>query len=64
MEKISLAELKEIIVSHLKKELDIMEMMLTLDGSETKEFCEWYINHPYKKGIKEIQELVKRGKRD
>jgi hypothetical protein len=62
--KLTLDELKTITIEHMKKELDIMEMMLTINVNDTKEFYKWYINHPYCRGIREIQELVKRGKRN
>jgi hypothetical protein len=44
----------------MKKELDIMEMTFRLDAQDVQAFNEWYINHPYGRGIREIQELVRR----
>ncbi|MDR4491607.1 MAG: hypothetical protein R2685_12015 [Candidatus Nitrosocosmicus sp.] len=60
--KTTLEELKEITRQHMKKELDIMEMMFYLKDNEVNDFYQWYINHPYCKGIREIQEFVKQRK--
>lgn len=59
MEKVTLEELKEITKKHMMKELDIMEMMFKLDNDEVEDFYQWYINHPYCKGIRDIQQLVR-----
>jgi hypothetical protein len=59
--KPSLEEFKKIVGLHMKKELDIMEMMYYLDTKDAVAFKEWYINSPYCKGIRELQELVRRG---
>ncbi len=58
----TLEELKQFTIQHMKKELDIMEMMLQLNNDHAQEFHKWYINYPYCKGIRKIQDLVKRGK--
>ena len=56
--KTSIEELKRIVESHMRKELDIMEMTLNLDKNDIEEFHRWYISHPYSKGIKELQDRV------
>lgn len=60
----TLEEIKQITIQHMKKELDIMEIMFQLDNDHAQEFHKWYINHPYCKGIREIQDLVKRGNKN
>jgi glutamyl-tRNA reductase len=55
-------ELKTITEKHLSNELDIMEMILGLDEKHIEEFYRWYINHPYRKGIGEIKEIVRQAK--
>lgn len=60
MTSVSLSKLKEIVKGHMKKELNIMEMILHKDKDSVHEFTEWYIAHPYSKGIKELQEIVGR----
>ena len=45
----------------MKKELNIMEMMLPLNNTHAQEFHKQYINNPYCKGIWELHELVNRG---
>ena len=60
MTKITLKELKDITVTHMKKELDIMESMFDLNEKDIKEYYSWYINHPYCIGIRELQEYVRR----
>jgi hypothetical protein len=47
----------------MKKELDIFEIMLYLDKEDLEQFYEWYITHPYCKGIRDIHEFV-RGQSD
>ena len=58
--KITLKELKDITITHMKKELDIMESMFDINEKDIKEYYNWYINHPYCKGIRELQEYVRR----
>ena len=43
----------------MKQELDIMEMTFDLDKKDIEEFHQWYIHHPYSKGIRELQEIVR-----
>ncbi len=46
----------------MKKGNDIIWLLHELNPSDFEHYQEWYINHPYCKGIREIQELVNRGK--
>jgi hypothetical protein len=57
---VSLEDLKNIVTEHLKKELKIMEMILSLDENDAQEFKDWYINQPLAKGIVEIYGLLDR----
>ena len=43
-------EFKKTVETHMKNELDIMEMIFSLDRKDVEQFNEWYINHPYCKG--------------
>jgi hypothetical protein len=52
------------ITKHLENELGILEEVLKLEQEEAKAFLEWYLNHPYTKGILEVLEIVKGGRRD
>jgi glutamyl-tRNA reductase len=54
----TLEELKNIIQENLKKELKIMEMILSLSENDAQEFKDWYIKQPIVKGIDEIYGLV------
>jgi hypothetical protein len=58
---ISLSELKKIVEVHMKNELNIMESIFYLDKNTVSEFQEWYINHPYCKGIEELRQIGKKG---
>jgi hypothetical protein len=58
----SLDELKKIVENHLSNELDLMQMIFDLDKNDVEQFYEWYINHPYRKGIGEIKEIVRQAR--
>lgn len=62
MEKLTLEEIKYITIEHMKKDFYIIDAVYKLDPTDFKQYQEWYINHPYCRGIREIQELVRRGK--
>jgi hypothetical protein len=57
---VSLEDLKNTVKEHLKKELKIMEMILSLNENDAQEFKDWYINQPLAKGIVEVYGLVDR----
>lgn len=57
----SLNRLK-IVEEHLARELDILEESFKLNDEDVKKFYRWYMNHPYRKGIEELVEIVRRGK--
>jgi glutamyl-tRNA reductase len=57
---VTLDKLKKIVEDHMKKELDIMEIILKLDKSVVEEFHRWYISHPYCKGIDELRQVVRK----
>ena len=61
MENIGLRELKKVVEEHMKQELEIMKIILTLDKESIEDFKRWYISHVYYKGIGELIENVKRG---
>lgn len=48
--------------AHMKDELKIMEVILHYDQNVASEFQEWYINHPYCKGIEELRQIGKKGR--
>jgi hypothetical protein len=54
-----LNDLKKVAESHMQKEVDIMEMVMELDNNDIELFYRWYINHPYSKGIRELQQIVR-----
>jgi hypothetical protein len=56
---VSLEELKQIVKEHMKKELDIMDIILQSDKNVVEEFHRWYISHPYVKGIEELRRVVR-----
>ena len=56
---VSLEELKQIVKEHMKKELDIMDIILQSDKNVVEEFHGCYINHPYVKGIEELRKIVR-----
>ncbi len=37
-------------------------MIFDLDKNDVEQFYEWYINHPYRKGIGEIKEIVRQAR--
>ncbi|MDP9290385.1 MAG: hypothetical protein M3P08_19610 [Thermoproteota archaeon] len=57
----TLNELKQIVEQHMKNELGVMELTLSLENKDVDEFTRWYINHPISRGIREVQEIVRRG---
>jgi hypothetical protein len=54
-----LDDLKKVAESHMQKEVDIMETVMELDNNDIELFYRWYINHPYSKGIRELQQIVR-----
>jgi hypothetical protein len=59
---LTLIELKKIVEQHMKNELGVMELTLSLQNKDIEEFTRWYINHPISRGIREVQEIVRRGR--
>jgi hypothetical protein len=55
---VSLDDLKNTVTEHLRKELKIMEMILSLNENDAREFKDWYINQPLSKGIVGLYGLV------
>jgi hypothetical protein len=53
-----LVKLKEVVDQQLRKELDILEVILQMEKTDLQAFHKWYINHPYYKGIREVKEIV------
>jgi hypothetical protein len=49
---VSLEEVKDLMESHLKQEIDIMNKWLELDEDDNNTFIGWYINHPLRKSLK------------
>lgn len=49
------------VEKHLSNELDIMETIFQMSGDDIKSFYKWYMDHPYRKGIEEIQNVIRRG---
>jgi hypothetical protein len=54
-----LDDLKKVAELHMQKEVDIMEMVMNLNNKDIELFYRWYINHPYSKGIRELQQIVR-----
>jgi hypothetical protein len=54
-----LNDLKKVAELHMQKEVDIMGMVMELDNNDIELFYRWYTNHPYSKGIKELQQIVR-----
>ena len=54
-----LDDLKKIADLHMQREVDIMELVMGLDNNDIELFYRWYINHPYSKGIRELQQIVR-----
>ena len=54
-----LSHLKKLAERHMQKEVDIMEMVMGLNNNDIELFYLWYINHPYSKGIRELQQIVR-----
>jgi hypothetical protein len=52
-------DLKKDAELHMQKEVEIMEMVMELDNNDIELFHRWYINHPYSKGIRELQQIVR-----
>jgi hypothetical protein len=57
--QITLSELKNVVEKHMEKEVHIMEMVMNLDNKDIELFYRWYINHPYSRGIRELQQIVR-----
>jgi hypothetical protein len=60
-ENVELRDLKKIVEEHMKQEIEIMKIILTLEKESVEDFRRWYISHVYYKGIGELIENVKRG---
>jgi hypothetical protein len=54
-----LDDLKKVAELHMQREIGIMEMVMGLDNNDIELFYRWYINHPYSKGIRELQQIVR-----
>lgn len=54
-----LDDLKKVAELHMQREVDIMETVMELDNNDIELFYRWYINHPYSKGIRELQHIVR-----
>lgn len=54
-----LDDLKKVAELHMQKEVDIMEMVMNLNNNDIELLYRWYINHPYSKGIRELQQIVR-----
>jgi hypothetical protein len=54
-----LNDLKKVAELHMQREVDIMAMVMELDNNDIELFYIWYINHPYSKGIRELQQIVR-----
>jgi hypothetical protein len=54
-----LTHLKKLAERHMQKEVEIMEMVMGLNNNDIELFYLWYINHPYSKGIRELQQIVR-----
>jgi hypothetical protein len=54
-----LDDLKKVAELHMQREVDIMETVMELDNNDIELFYRWYINHPYSKGIRELQQIVR-----
>jgi hypothetical protein len=54
-----LNDLKKVAELHMQKEVDIIGMVMELDNNDIELFYKWYINHPYSKGIRELQQIVR-----
>lgn len=52
-------DLKKDAELHMQKEVEIMEMVMELDNNDIELFHRWYSNHPYSKGIRELQQIVR-----
>lgn len=59
----SLEELKKIGYEHLKLQLHMTEILLSIDKDQVKEFKTWYNNHPLAKGIEEVMQILGRRSR-
>jgi hypothetical protein len=57
--QITLSELKKVVEKHMEKEVHIMEMVMNLDNKDIELFYRWYISHPYSRGIRELQQIVR-----
>jgi hypothetical protein len=55
----NLNDLKKVAELHMQREVDIMETVMELDNNDIELFYRWYINHPYSKGIRELQQIVR-----
>jgi hypothetical protein len=54
-----LNDLKKVAELHMQREVDIMAIVMELDNNDIELFYRWYINHPYSKGIRELQQIVR-----
>jgi hypothetical protein len=54
-----LGHLKKVAERHMQREVEIMEMVMGLNNNDIELFYRWYINHPYSKGIRELQQIVR-----
>mgnify|MGYP001606478529 CR=1 FL=1 len=54
-----LDRLKRKTETHLRRELQIMAVVLKLSKEDAGRFLKWYLRHPYRRGIKEVVEIVR-----
>lgn len=54
-----LDSIMKLIELHMLREVHIMEMVMKLDNNDIEKFYRWYINHPYSRGIRELQKIVR-----
>jgi len=57
------SSLKRKIEKHFKNEISIMADVSELSEVEASELLEWIEHNPYRKGIKEVVDYVREGKR-
>ena len=55
----NLDETKRLVDEHLKRELEIMDAIMTLDERDVSDYYDWYMNNPRRKAIEEIKNMAK-----
>jgi hypothetical protein len=54
----TLDEVKSFAIGFLKKEIDMLQMISTLDRNEIQEFNNWYKNNEYYNHLQDLVQLV------